>query len=239
MEAADFKMLAKGLLPLPEKWHGLTDVEERFRKRYLDLIFNKEVKEKFILRSRIIKEIRKFLDEADFLEVETPVLQPVYGGAKAQPFKTHLDALDLDLYLRIAPELYLKRLLIGGFEKIYEIGRVFRNEGVDRFHNPDFTLLEFYWAFADYKDLMNFTEKLFADLLRNIFGILKIKYEGKEINFKSPWKRIEFSQIFRKEAGINLEEINKEALSKEAKRRGIEVVILLQSCIDNLLWSLM
>ena len=223
MEVSDFKILAKSLLPLPEKWHGLQDVEERFRKRYLDLIFNPDVRKKFELRSKIIKEIRNFLDGEGFLEVETPILQPIYGGAKAKPFKTHLNALDLDLYLRIAPELYLKRLLVGGFEKIYEIGRVFRNEGIDRSHNPDFTMLEFYWAFADYKDLMKLTEKMFAQLVKKIFNKLEISYEGKKINFKTPWPRIEFSRILRKEAKINLEEIHPEALKKEAKKMGIEV----------------
>ncbi len=223
IESSDFKLLAKSLRPLPEKWHGLQDVEERFRKRYLDLIFNQGVKKKFELRSKIVKEIREFLEKEGFLEVETPILQLIYGGAKANPFKTHLNALDLDLYLRIAPELYLKRLLVGGFEKVYEIGRVFRNEGVDRFHNPDFTMLEFYWAFADYKDLMGLTEKMFENLLKKTFGTLKIKYEGKEINFKSPWQRVEFSQIIRKETKINYDEIHPEALKKEAEKLGIKV----------------
>ena len=223
IEASNFKMLAKSLLPLPEKWHGLKDIEERFRKRYLDLIFNPEVKRKFELHSRIIKEIREFLEKEGFLEVETPILQPIYGGAKARPFKTYLNALDLDLYLRISPELYLKRLLIGGFEKVYEIGRVFRNEGIDRAHNPDFTILEFYWAYADYKDLMKLTEKMFENLLKRIFGRLQIKYEGKKIDFKTPWSRIEFSQILRKYTKINLEEIHPEALKKEAQKLGIEI----------------
>ena len=223
IEASDFKLLAKSLRPLPEKWHGLQDVEERFRKRYLDLIFNQGVKKKFELRSKIVKEIREFLEKEGFLEVETPILQMIYGGAKANPFKTHLNALDLDLYLRIAPELYLKRLLVGGFEKIYEIGRVFRNEGIDRSHNPDFTMLEFYWVFADYKDMMKLTEKMFENLLKKTFGTLKIKYEEKEINFKTPWQRIEFSQILRKETKINLEEIHPEALKKEAEKLGIKV----------------
>ena len=222
IEAADYKILAKSLLPLPEKWHGLCDVEERFRKRYLDLIFNPEVKKKFELRSRIIKEIRAFLEKEGFMEVETPILQPIYGGAKAKPFKTHLNALDMDLYLRIAPELYLKRLLVGGFEKVYEIGRCFRNEGMDRTHNPDFTSLEFYWAYADYKDLMKLTEKMFETILKNIFQSTKIKYEGKEINFKSPWPRIEFSQLIRKYTKINLDEINTEALKRKAKEMGLD-----------------
>jgi len=188
----------------------------------LDLIFNPEVKKNFELRSRIIKEIRNFLEKEGFLEVETPILQPLYGGAKAKPFKTHLNALDIDLYLRISPELYLKRLLIGGFEKVYEIGKCFRNEGMDRFHNPDFTMLEFYWAYANYKDLMNLTEKLFANLIKNIFGTLKVKYEDKEINFKTPWPRIEFSELLRKYAKINLDEIHISKLKTEAKKLGIE-----------------
>jgi lysyl-tRNA synthetase class 2 len=222
LETADFKMLSKSLLPLPEKWHGLQDIEERYRKRYLDLIFNPEVKKKFELRSKIIQEIREFLKKEGFLEVETPILQPVYGGAKAKPFKTHLNALDVDLYLRIAPELYLKRLLVGGFEKVFEIGKCFRNEGVDRFHNPDFTMLEFYWAYADYKDLMKLTEKLFDFLLKNIFPSTKILYQGKEVDFKFPWPRLEFSQLIREYAKIDLDEVNRDALFKKAKELGVK-----------------
>jgi len=223
IEVTDFKMLTKSLLPLPEKWHGLKDIEERFRKRYLDLIFNKEVKKKFETRSRIIKEIRNFLEKEGFLEVETPILQPIYGGAKARPFKTHLNTLDIDLYLRISLELYLKRLLIGGFEKVYEIGKCFRNEGIDRSHNPDFTELEFYWAYADYKGLMKLTERMFEDLLKKIHGKLEIEYEGKKINFKPSWPRIEFSQLLRKNTKINLEEINLETLKKEARKLGVKI----------------
>ena len=223
IEGADFKMLAKSLLPLPEKWHGLKDIEERFRKRYLDLIFNPEVKKKFEIRSRVIQTIREFLDKAGFLEVETPILQPIYGGAKARPFKTHLNAFDLDMYLRIAPELYLKRLLVGGFEKVYEIGKCFRNEGVDRFHSPDFTMLEFYWAFADYKDLMKLTEKLFEYLLKKVFQKLEITYEGKKINFKVPWPRVEFSQLMRKYTALNVEEINLEGLERKAKEFNLKL----------------
>ena len=224
IEVADYKILAKTLLPLPEKWHGLKDVEERYRKRYLDLIFNPEVKEKFILRTKIIKEIRDFLDKKGFLEVETPILQSIYGGAKAKPFKTHLNALNMDLYLRIAHELYLKRLLVGGFEKIYEIGRIFRNEGMDKAHNPDFTMLEFYWAYADYKELMKLCEEMIIGLVKKTTGKLEIEYEGKKINFKTPWTRIEFSQIIRKYTKINLDEINEKALAKEAKKLGIKLV---------------
>lgn len=222
LQVADYKILAKSLLSLPEKWHGLKDIEERYRKRYLDLIFNPEVKKKFELRSKIVKEIREFLEKEGFLEVETPILQPIYGGAKAKPFKTHLNALDIDLYLRISPELYLKRLLIGGFEKVYEIGKCFRNEGLDKAHNPDFTMLEFYWAYVDYKEIMKFTEKMFSSLLKNLFGSLKIKYQGKEVDFKSPWLRIEFNQLLKKYTKIDLDEINLEFLKKEAKKLGIE-----------------
>jgi len=223
IEVADFKMLAKSLLPLPEKWHGLQDVEERFRKRYLDLLFNPEVKEKFEIRSKIIKEIRSFLDGEGFLEVETPVLQLIYGGAKAKPFKTHLNALDIDIYLRIALELYLKRLLVGGFEKVYEIGKCFRNEGVDRSHNPDFTMLEFYWAYSDYKELMKLTEKLFESVVKKVRGNLKIQYEDKKISFKAPFERIGFNLLLKKYTKINLKEINLAALKKTAQKLGVKV----------------
>ena len=222
IEAETYKCLVKSVLSLPEKWHGLKDTEERYRKRYLDLIFNPEVKEKFKLRSKIIREIRSILEKQGFLEVETPVLQPIYGGAKAKPFKTHLNAQNLDLYLRISLELYLKRLLVGGFEKIYEIGRCFRNEGVDRSHNPDFTMLEFYWAYADYKDLMKFTENFFSELLKNLFGKTKINYKGKEIDFKPPWPRVEFSHLLRKYAKINLDDIDVNALKKKAREFDLE-----------------
>jgi len=223
IEASGFHMLAKSLLPLPEKWHGLKDVEERFRKRYLDLIFNEDVRKKFEVRSLIIKSLREFLENEGFLGVETPILQPIYGGARAKPFKTHLNAMNMDLYLRIAPELYLKRLLVGGFEKVYEIGKCFRNEGVDRYHNPDFTMLEFYWAYADYKDLMKLTEKMFSYVLKKVFGKLEISYQGKKINFKPPWPRVEFYQMFKKMTDIDLEEINEASLAKEAKKMGLEI----------------
>ena len=223
IEAADFKILAKAILPLPEKWHGLKDVEERFRKRYLDLIFNPEVKKKFETRSKIIREIRAFMEKNGFLEVETPILQPVYGGASARPFKTHHNALNIDLYLRIAPELYLKRLLVGGFEKVYEIGRVFRNEGIDRQHNPDYTHFEFYWAYATYKDLMRLTEEMFDWLLKKIFGKKEIVYQGQKIKFRPPWQRVEFNQIIKKYSKIDLEKFNAEGLKREMRKLGLEV----------------
>jgi lysyl-tRNA synthetase class 2 len=220
---SDYKILAKSLRPLPDKWHGLEDVEIRFRKRYLDLIFNPEVKEKFILRSKIIQEVRNYLQKENFLEVETPILQPIYGGARAKPFKTHLNALDLDLYLRISPELYLKRLLVGGFEKVFEIGKCFRNEGVDRFHNPDFTMLEFYWAFSDYKRLMKFTEDFLETLVKKITKKTKIIYQDKEINFKKPFPRIEFDALFKKFLKLDYDVINQKALLEKARALGLSL----------------
>ncbi|HOZ16399.1 MAG TPA: lysine--tRNA ligase [Candidatus Portnoybacteria bacterium] len=183
LQVFSWKILTKAILPLPSEWYGLEDVEERSRKRYLDLIMNKEVRDKFLKRSKIIKEIRKFLEENGFLEVETPMLQTMAGGAKAKPFKTHLNALDMDLYLRIAPELYLKRLLVGGFDKVYELNRNFRNEGMDREHNPEFTMLEFYAAYWNYEIMMDFTEKLLNSLNNKLF--------------QRPFKRIEYEKIVK------------------------------------------
>jgi len=220
---ADYKMLAKSLLPLPEKWHGLQDEEERYRKRYLDLMFNKEVKENFEKRAAIITSIREFLDEKGFLEVETPVLQTRYGGADAQPFTTHLNVFDMDLYLRISLELPLKRLIVGGYEKVYELGRVFRNEGVDRMHNPDFTMLEFYWAYADYKDMMKLTEEMFGYVLKRVLGKTKIEYEGKEIDFKAPWQRVEYTKLIKKYTKLDIESLNRDSLVKEAKKLDVSV----------------
>src|SRR5439155_14903302 len=165
----------KSLRPLPEKWHGLRDVETRYRQRYVDLIVNEEVRTIFVLRARLVAAIRKFLDARGFLEVETPMMQPIPGGALARPFRTHHNALDMDLYLRIAPELYLKRLVVGGFDRVYEINRNFRNEGIDTQHNPEFTMLEFYQAYADYGDLMALTETLFVELAQSLLGTLRLE----------------------------------------------------------------
>ena len=189
LEVDSFKIIAKALRPLPEEWFGLKDIEERLRHRYLDLIFNKGVKETFRNRSRLVADIRKFLAKEGFMEVETPILQPLAGGALAQPFKTHLNTLDLDLYLRVAPELYLKRLMVGGFEKIFEIGRCFRNEGVSPVHNPEFTMLELYWAYQDYRGLMKFTKKL-----------LKKWVNGK-------WTIKDFSKVFKEKTGKKYTEV--------------------------------
>jgi len=187
-----FAFLAKSLRPLPEKWHGLKDVETRYRQRYVDLIVNPEVREIFLLRARLVQGIRAFLDARGFLEVETPMMQPIPGGAIARPFKTHHNALDMDLYLRIAPELYLKRLVVGGFERVYEINRNFRNEGVSTQHNPEFTMLEFYQAYADYQDLMELTEELFTDLAQSLLGRLTLRWGEHAIDLARPWKRLPF-----------------------------------------------
>ena len=183
-------LLCKSMRPLPEKWHGLTDKETRYRQRYLDLIVNDRVREVFVLRNRIIQSIRNFFIHKDFLEVETPMMQPIPGGATARPFKTYHNALGMDLYLRVAPELYLKRLVIGGLERVFEINRNFRNEGISIQHNPEFTMLEFYMAHATYEDLMALTEELFDHLLKEIFDTNSIEYQQNSIDFTPPWPRL-------------------------------------------------
>ena len=220
---ASYKLLAKALLPLPEKWHGLQDVEERYRKRYLDFIFNPESKEKIVLRSMTTEHIRQYLLAASFIEVETPTLQTLHGGANAKPFKTHLDTLDLELYLRIAPELYLKRLLVGGFDKVFEIGRVFRNEGMDREHNPEFTMLEFYAAYWDYEKMMAFTEDMIEHILKKQFGKNYLAFEGKEIKFNKPFKRITFNDLFKECSGLDYDVSGESDIFAKAKELGVEV----------------
>ena len=221
--AVDYKMLAKALRPLPDKWHGLQDTEERYRRRYLDLIFNEDVRKKFVIRTEIVRAIRNFLDERGFMEVETPILQTIYGGATAKPFKTYFNAYDMDVFLRIAPELFLKKLLVGGFEKVYEIARNFRNEGVDKQHNPDFTMLEFYWAWSDYRQLMKFTEEMMAYILQKVLGTAKITYQGNEIDFAAPWPRVEYLDLLKKEAKIDYQASSREGLAVKAKELGVEI----------------
>jgi len=198
-----FTMLAKSLQPLPEKWHGLSDTDKRYRQRYVDLIANREVKDVFEVRSRIITAIRQFLDQRGFIEVETPVLQPSAGGALAMPFITYHQALDQDFYLRIATELHLKRLIVGGFDKVYEIGHVFRNEGISTTHNPEYTLLESYEAYADYNDVMKMVEEMIYQVSQQVLGSTEIKYAGNTINFKPPWRRITLRDAVKEYSGID------------------------------------
>ncbi|MDQ7038812.1 MAG: lysine--tRNA ligase [Aquificota bacterium] len=201
VEVEEFKILAKCLNPMPEKWHGIKDTEVRYRQRYLDLIANPESRRVFILRSRVISELRRFLEENGFVEVETPILQTVASGANARPFTTYHNYLEMNLYLRIAPELYLKRLIVGGFPRVFEIGKNFRNEGVDRTHNPEFTMVEFYAAYWDYKDLMEFTEKLILRILERVVGGLRIEYMGREIDFTPPFRRVRYFDLLEEKTG--------------------------------------
>lgn len=202
IEAVKIGLLSKAIQPLPEKWHGLTDVEVRYRQRHLDLITNPEVRDVFIKRSSIIRLIREFMESRDFLEVETPMMQPRAGGAAARPFKTHHNALDMDLYLRIAPELYLKRLITGGLERVFEINRNFRNEGISAFHNPEFTMMEFYQAYATYEDLMQMTEEMFVFIAERLFGCPVLTYQGQDINLAAPWQRITVKDAVIQHAGV-------------------------------------
>ena len=225
VRVAKLTMIAKSLHSLPEKWHGLKDVEIRYRQRYVDLIVNKEVREVFIKRSKIISYIRRYLDQKDFLEVETPMLQPMAGGARGRPFKSHHNAYDMDVFLRIAPELYLKRLLVGGFEKIYEINRNFRNEGVSTRHNPEFTMLELYQAYGNYEDMMNLTEEMVSSLVQEMTGSYKMTYQGKEIDFTPPWERRSFAKVVKEKLNIDPEDSAGVMLEKLKKRKGAHVKI--------------
>jgi len=217
----NFKVLSKSLNPLPEKWHGLKDIEIRFRKRYLDLLINKEVREKFIKRTKIIQFIREYLNSNGFIEVETPMMHPIPGGAEAKPFITYHNTLEMNLYLRIAPELYLKRLLVGNFEKIYEINRSFRNEGISTLHNPEFTMLELYSAYGDYEEMMEKTEKLLTNLVNFLYKSSNITYQGKEINFSLPWSKITYEDVFKKVGIDNWHDIN--SVKEKIKEFNLEV----------------
>jgi lysyl-tRNA synthetase class 2 len=219
-----FQFLAKSLRPLPEKWHGLRDVETRYRQRYVDLVVNQDVRGIFLLRSRLIKAVREFLDARDFIEVETPMMQPVPGGAIARPFKTHHNTLGIDLYLRIAPELYLKRLVVGGFDRVYEINRNFRNEGVSTQHNPEFTMLEFYQAYADYRDLMTLTEELVVELAHALRGTLTVAWGEHPIDLTPPWRRLGFFEALGRALGLAVStDTDAAALRRAAAARGVAV----------------
>ena len=223
VRATSVVLLAKSLLPLPEKFHGLKDPELRYRQRYVDLIVNPEVKDTFVKRSMIIKEIRALLDEEGFLEVETPVLNTIAGGASARPFITHHNALDIDMYMRIALELYLKRLIIGGFDRVYEIGRVFRNEGMDPRHNPEFTELELYQAYTNLDGMMDITEKMFRRCAENVIGKTVVEFDGHEIDLGKPFERITMTEAVKKYSGVDFDEIpDLETARKVAKEHGVE-----------------
>ncbi|MBW2467191.1 MAG: lysine--tRNA ligase [Deltaproteobacteria bacterium] len=224
IQADTIKLITKSLRPLPEKWHGLTDVEMRYRQRYVDLIVNPEVRETFRNRIEIIRLLREYLSNRGFLEVETPMMQAVPGGATAKPFKTHHKALDMDLYLRIAPELYLKRLLVGGFEKVFEINRNFRNEGLSTRHNPEFTMLEFYQAYATYNDLMDLTEEMLSWLTEEVNGSMKVTYQGQVVDLSPPWKRYTIDEALIEVGGVDPDVLDDpEAVMQLAKEKGIEL----------------
>ncbi len=224
IEAREVRLLSKCIRPLPEKWHGLKDVETRYRQRYLDLMVNPEVREVFRSRSRIIGLVRDFLEQRGFLEVETPMMQPLAGGAAAKPFVTHHNALDLDLYLRVAPELFLKRLLVGGFDRVFELNRSFRNEGLSTRHNPEFTMLEFYQAYADHRDLMELTEELFVMLAQEVRGSLRIPCGEQEVNLERPWERLSLTEGVARHAGVEEAELAApEALRKLAERYSLKL----------------
>ncbi len=225
IEAKEITMLSKSLSTLPEKFHGLSDIETRYRKRHLDLIINPDVRKVFRDRRDIISYIRDFLDRRGYLEVETPVLQSVYGGANAKPFKTHHNALDADLFLRISDELYLKRLIIGGIERVYEFSRDFRNEDVDSTHNPEFTLLEFYEAYGDYNTFMGLTEELLSGLAKKMKGGYEFEYQGKPVNFKPPFKRIYFVEEIKKKTGIDISEMSDRQAEEIADKEHLKIPV--------------
>ena len=245
---AGFELLSKSLRPLPEKWHGLKDVERRYRQRYLDLMVNPEVRENLKVRVNTIKELRRFLDERGFVEVETPMLQPIPGGATARPFTTYHQALGEDLYLRIAPELYLKRCIVGGLEKVYEINRNFRNEGISYKHNPEFTMLEFYWAYVDYLDLAPFLEEMLCDVVRAVKGTLSFGYQGKTLDLAPPWRRVTLLGAVGDAVGRSIdsgtaeEELRalageREVPLEEAWGRGKIVTELFEKLVEPGLWE--
>jgi len=219
-----YTLLAKSLRPLPEKFHGLKDPDARYRQRYLDLIVNPDVKATFILRSKIIAAIRRFLDSRDFLEVDTPILNTIPGGAAARPFITHHNTLDIDMYLRIAPELYLKRLIVGGLERVYELGRMFRNEGMSIKHNPEFSMMEVYQAYTDYHGMMELAESLISTVAQEVMGTTKIQYQGQEIDLTPPWTRITMTEAVLKYTGVNFDEIKTDEEARSAaKAKGMEI----------------
>jgi lysyl-tRNA synthetase class 2 len=223
--ASKIELLTKSILPLPEKFHGLQDKEERYRKRYLDLIMNPEVKEVFKTKAKIIDAIRDFLDKKGYIEVDSPMLQPIYGGGSARPFETHLHALKMKIYLSISTELYLKRLITGGFEKVYAMNRLFRNEGIDSTHNPEFTMLETMWAYNDYTANMDLFEEMIETISKKVLGRTKINYQGKEIELKRPWKRMKMTEAIKHIGKLDVEKMSDTELKKKLKELKIEVPV--------------
>ncbi len=224
LKVKEVLLLSKALQPLPEKWHGLKDMDLRYRQRYVDLIVNPDVKKTFTIRSKIIKAIRKYLDDRGFLEVDTPLLNTIPGGASARPFITHHNTLDIDLYLRIAPELYLKRLIVGGMEKVYEMGRMFRNEGMSVKHNPEFSLMEVYEAYTDYRGMMDLTEGLISTVAQEVLGTMKVVYQGQEIDLTPPWDRMSMIEAVKKYTGIDFDRISSdEEAEKAAKEKKVHI----------------
>lgn len=224
LNVSNIRLLTKSLLPLPEKFHGLTDVETRYRQRYVDLIVNPEAREVFIKRSRVISLIREFMVSRDFLEVETPMMQPIPGGATAKPFVTHHNALDMELFLRIAPELYLKRLVVGGLDRVFEINRNFRNEGISVRHNPEFTMMEFYQAYATFEDLMDFSEELLCHVAQELLGTLEFKYQGMDVSFQRPWKRLTVKEAILEYGDIDARSLEDRDLAYDyAKKIGLDL----------------
>jgi len=222
--AKDFRLLSKSIRPLPEKFHGLKDPEKRYRRRYVDLVMNDHVRDIFTKRSKIVQCVRTFLNSRRFLEVETPMMQPIAGGAEATPFVTHHNALDMKLYLRIAPELYLKRLVVGGFDRVFEINRNFRNEGISTRHNPEFTMVEFYQAYATYNELMDMTEDLFGLISETIYGAREIEYQGQKISFEKPWRRLPLLKALTEVAGMDASIANdRDALLTFAESKGVVI----------------
>jgi lysyl-tRNA synthetase class 2 len=220
----EYEILTKSLLPLPDQWHGLTDIEKRYRQRYVDLIVNPEVRQTFRRRAQITASIRRYLEQQEFIEIETPVLQSEAGGAEARPFITYHNTLDMDLYLRIATELHLKRLIVGGFEKVFELGRVFRNEGVSSKHNPEFTMIEVYQAYTDYYDMMLLTENIITTAAQEVLGTLKINYQGQEVDLTTPWRRVTMYELVQEKTGVDFQKFKTFEEAKTAvQKAGIEV----------------
>ena len=223
VKVSSYALLTKSLRPLPSDWYGLKDTEEILRKRYLDLYSHPEIREMFILKSRFWSNMRKFMEDHGFLEVETNVLQAIPGGADARPFITHMNALNIDLYLRISLELPLKRLLVGGYEKVFEIGRIFRNEGIDDEHLQDYTQLEFYWAYADYNQLMDFVKNMYQTVIKKTFGVKKTTWQGQTINWFGKWPKVEYTKLLNESWGVNVDEMSASDLYKLAKKLKVKV----------------